>query len=254
MEAPDVPHYVAELRYFGDGMSQVVAYRSDLLPRRRHGERGPSRPRAEMREEDQVRSLARSRRELTSKVIMLRADHMLTLTYRENKTDLAECWLDVGRWERMMQNKYPGFAFVIAPERQQRGAWHFHVATRGRFDYNMVRYLWRKSIRSDLFLDQRGNIDGRPSPRGGPAWRVIALASYLAKYMIKSQAFVDSINARRYSCSKGIREPQRVRFYLPLSDSSFLQLVRVVSVASPHGVRRRFEVAGPMPVIWLSSF
>lgn len=255
LDVPDVPHYVCEVRDFGDGLVEQVAYRSDCLPRcLRGGSKERVRLREEMTPENHERSVARSRREVRHSILMLKPTNMLTLTYRENQTNLAQAWLDFGRWARKVSASFKKFDYVCVPERQQRGAWHFHVAVRGYYNYNILRYFWRGSIKSGLPLSDRGNVTGAPSPKGREAWQVKEMARYMIKYMTKSMNEVTAIGARRYSKSKGIPEPRRQKFYVLLSDAARLQMGRVLDVVSPYGVRRCFESPGPTPVIWMASY
>lgn len=127
------------------------------------------------------------------------ADTMLTLTYRENLTDLDLCKSHLKEFNRRMLKVLPGFRFVAAFERQERGAWHVHMACeripstlplRGAAalhgylqpkvkSFNVIRAIWR-SVTKEL----GGNIDVANTKRNSqksPA----RIASYIAGYIIK---------------------------------------------------------------------
>lgn len=150
------------------------------------------------RAENRERAARRARAECAARLKAIKADRMVTLTYRENMTDrarLARDWKEfVRRIRRVM-----GFDYVATHERQKRGAWHMHVAVAGRQNYRLVRSVWR-SVVGD------GNIDVR-NP-----WREKKLrhklASYMAKYIAKN-AEQGELGERRVWCSKGIDQAPR---------------------------------------------
>jgi hypothetical protein len=149
--------------------------------------------------------------------MMLRADRMLSLTFRENLTDLGLAWKALGKWFRMVRRLMPDFAYVAVPERQDRGAWHFHLAIRGFRNVSVLRYLWHKVVGS-------GSVN---IGRGG-AWKRGAIARYLCKYM--SEDFdTGQAYRKRYSSAGTIAEPSRVRLYIPVGiGCDFIRAMRAV--------------------------
>ncbi|WP_155895548.1 hypothetical protein [Comamonas aquatica] len=144
-------------------------------------------------------------------------DTLLTLTYQENMTDWDVLKRHVKEFNRRMARLIPGWFYVAAYERQQRGAWHVHMAVhrvpkelphaRGVKvkSYSVIRAIWR-AIVGDL----GGNVDLQASKRARAPSRI---ASYLSKYMTKAFAEGDAWS-NRFSSSKGVSvpKPQRVRF------------------------------------------
>ena len=57
------------------------------------------------REENKTRSMRRTRSVIRKKIIEGGLDHFLTLTYKENKLDLKECWSDWKKFIRLVQKK-----------------------------------------------------------------------------------------------------------------------------------------------------
>lgn len=153
------------------------------------------------RAENRDRAARRARAECVARLKAIKADRMITLTYRANMRDrsrLAKDWKEfVRRIRRVM-----GFEYVATHERQRRGAWHMHVAVRGRQNYRLVRSIWR-SVVGD------GNVDVR-NP-----WREKKLrhklAAYMGKYIAKN-AEEGELGERRLWCSKGIEQPLRESF------------------------------------------
>lgn len=153
------------------------------------------------RTENRERAARRARAECVARLKAIKADRMITLTYRENMTDrsrLAKDWKEfVRRIRRVM-----GFEYVATHEPQRRGAWHMHVAVCGRQNYRLVRSVWRSVV-------GEGNVDVR-NP-----WRQKKLrhrlAAYMSKYIAKN-AEQGELGERRLWCSKGIERPERDYF------------------------------------------
>jgi hypothetical protein len=78
--------------------------------------------------------------------------YLLTCTYRENLTDYGTSKGHVQALLRSLRADYSGLRYVGAPERQKRGAWHWHVLTDVRLDAREVRASWRRIVGD-------GNID-----------------------------------------------------------------------------------------------
>jgi hypothetical protein len=75
--------------------------------------------------EDYARSATRAQSTVRRLIQAGGLDHMLTLTYRENRTDARQCDADLTRFLRLvrdgLQKDYP---YVAVFERQKRGAGH----------------------------------------------------------------------------------------------------------------------------------
>ena len=85
------------------------------------------------------KSISRSRTAIRRAVMAMQGDHLLTLTYRRNETDLRRAWRDCTRFVRAMRDELGKFDYVAVAERQKRGAWHFHLAVRGKQDLKLIR-------------------------------------------------------------------------------------------------------------------
>jgi hypothetical protein len=153
---------------------------------------------AESEEDRKARSLqnasARARKNVRLACKSINADTLLTLTYRENQTNLDACKADLKEFVRRLRRVIPEFTAIAGFERQKRGAWHVHMATvalpasvqtkavRVR-SFDLIRSVWR-SVTSE----RGGNIDvsrRKAHSRKTPA----RIASYLSKYITK--AFTD---------------------------------------------------------------
>lgn len=256
-ERPQRPHFEVRVRDFGDGAVELVAFRGDLMPRPRRKlvdeeikER--VRVRSEMDETTRDSADARARKLLRHRVMMMRADRLLTLTYRENKTDLKACWRDLQKFVRYMKSSFPDFFYVVVPERQDRGAWHFHLAVKGFYNVNLVRYHWRKAICGDGKGDV-GTIN-ITSPRRGPQWQRGKLSSYLAKYIGKDFGADEQMYSRRFASSQSIPAPISHTYFVPYGDASFYAMTLLLREYNPRGVARCFESAGPTVIWWMASY
>lgn len=142
------------------------------------------------------------------------ADTMITLTYRDNIDDLAVCKRHLKEFVRRVNRVIPNFRAVCAFERQQRGAWHVHIATERVQStlqwagvkvksFNVLRAIWRS-----VTLSAGGNVDfaqGRSKKRS-PA----RIAGYLSKYMTKAFSDGDK-GSNRWTRYGDIQVPKPLR-------------------------------------------
>lgn len=200
-------------RVFADGQMEIVAKRYDRyvgalqfngVPKAKRGE-------SENREQNIIDAANRAKQRVRHLCKAMGADRMLTLTYRENMVDRERAKKDFDRFRRAM-SKHRDFKYVCTMEQQERGAWHFHIAVKGRLVYQLVRSIWRRIVGQD-----NGNIDvSNPHGRRGGQHK---LAAYLSKYIAKN-AELFGLNEKRYWCSRGIDvpEPERVAYYAHARD------------------------------------
>ncbi len=151
--------------------------------------------------ENRERAARLTRRECCARIKSIKADRMLTLTYRENMRDRSRLARDWKEFVRRLRRWNPGFQYVATHERQKRGAWHMHVAICGRMNYRLVRSIWRSVVGVD-----NGNVDVR-NPFKERALRH-KLAGYMSKYIAKN-AHEGAKGERRMWCSEGIAIPRR---------------------------------------------
>jgi hypothetical protein len=218
MHTQSLPHTALKLRNYGNGMAEIgwsfVAAKPPIK-----GDRGTV-----LNEEDQKRSQRRAASGLRRACQTMDADHLVTLTYRENVTDFEIAARDLTRFIRIVTSKKPTWQYVAVPERQQRGAFHWHIAVRGWQDVAFLRAAWLSVVGKN-----QGNIDVA-APRAWSSRRAdqreapppsIRIAFYLSKYISKSftEDTIDlntgeilsvpllPLNAQRYRVSKRIHVP-----------------------------------------------
>lgn len=155
---------------------------------------------SENREDNEDRAIRRARSRLRKLILSAGADHLLTLTYRENVTDYNQACLDLSKFARLVKAQMPGWIYIAVAEEQKRGAWHWHIAVCGRQDVQFLRESWRKVV-------GEGNIDVSP-PKGHGKYRQLAIVKYLGKYLAKGfKEGNRELNARRFRASLGIQIP-----------------------------------------------
>lgn len=187
--------YKVTLRDYGGGLCEVGwAFIPNRLPFNIN-----SRGDSDNLEQNADRSARRARSRLRQLVLSANLDHLLTLTYRENVTDFQQASGDLRRFIRAVKTYLPDFLYVAVPEKQKRGAWHWHLAVRGRQDVDLHRKLWRHIV-------GEGNIDVQ-KPKAGENRR-LALVKYLGKYLAKGFAEGHrELNRHRFRTSLGIVVP-----------------------------------------------
>jgi len=212
---------------------------------RDQGIRGKSRP-VQLTEEEQqlkeeenrVRSVRRAKQAVRWQIQRLEADHLLTLSYRENMQDVDKLKHDFDRFRRLMHARYPEWRYVAARELQDRGAWHLHLAVKGRQDLNYIRTCWYTVLgclgaTGDNTLGQV-NIEA-PRKRFANAgnWKAGKLANYLTKYIDKGFDGLEH-SSKRYWASKGAPKPVITRYWL--SGDKTQIILDTFDIAMYHGM------------------
>ena len=188
-------YWSVKLKDYGGGLCEVGwSFVTNRPPFNAAG-RGES----EQRIGNEDRAVRRARSRLRQLILAANADHLLTLTYRENVTDYQQSCQDLSRFVRAVRTALPGWLFIAVPEKQQRGAWHWHLAVVGRQDVAVLRELWLNVVGA-------GNIDVQKSRPGQN--RRLGLVKYLGKYLAKG--FTEGhreLNGHRFRASLGIQVP-----------------------------------------------
>lgn len=188
---------------FDDGQMEIVASRqwqylgnlkTPVSARKKKGE-------SDSMEENRRKAAVAAKKSVRQKCKAMQADRLLTLTYRENMVDRERLKRDFDRFRRRM-SKYRQWRYIATTEPQDRGAWHIHVACRGRLQYQVIRAIWLDIVGGKGM----GNVDVR-NPRTGGQWQQHKLAAYLSKYITKNAEQFD-LNEKRYWCSRGIDVPE----------------------------------------------
>lgn len=209
-------------------------------------------------------SAIRTKKVMRSKVLMMKADRLITCTTRDPIRDRSTFEEITRKFFRKMRNVKEGFQYVAVFEMhnsrktsdRKLKSYHLHIATRGYFKYNEVRQAWEEAVRSTIDLEDptltAGNIDVQ-KPLQATAHN--SLARYLAKYLLKDIASGD-VNKKRYWSSRNIEEPEKFTFYI----SPALHPIYVIQQIVEHVFGKRLTnyfrpelEGGAPPVIWLTN-
>lgn len=192
------------VRDYGDGIAEVTWNMEFRPDHREKAERGKS----ENLLENRKRTLARACTQCVRKILHNRADHLLTLTYRDEVTDIEQARRDRARFCDEVQAAIPGWKYLgvyeVQPKRLKRtgvAVWHSHLAVVGRQNVQLLRAIWQGIV-------GRGNIDVA-EPRKGKGDPRLSNARYVGKYLTKA-ADEDSdweLNRKIYYHSKNMVDP-----------------------------------------------
>ena len=180
---------------FGKQWVEISWGKVDARPGKR-GRKGKS----PSREQNEKRARARAGGEIRRKCITIGADHLVTLTYRENVEDRERVLTDLERLRRMVSRAGYPMSYVAVLECQKRGAIHPHLAVRGFQDVRLLRRCWYRIV---------GKGEGQVNVRGPrPGSSPVKLARYLSKYISKDlESLPREFEEHRYFCSLGIAVP-----------------------------------------------
>ncbi|MGH7184444.1 MAG: rolling circle replication-associated protein, partial [Nitrospiraceae bacterium] len=161
------------------------------------------------KEQNDKRARARATGEIRRKCLSMGADHLVTLTYRDNVEDRERVLTDLERLRRMLSRGGYLMPYVAVLECQKRGAIHPHLAVRGFQDIRLLRRCWCKIV---------GKSQGHVNVKGlRPGTSPVKLARYLSKYISKD---IDrqprEFEEHWYFCSLGIAVPTE-RFKIVLT-------------------------------------
>lgn len=183
------------LRNYGKGLAEV-GWSFVGLSSSHKAARGLSTQRTQ----NEDRAIRRAKSRLRHLILGANLTHLLTLTYRENVTDFNRASDDLNRFVRKVKFNLPGWLYVAVAEQQERGAWHWHLAVRGRQDVELIRRLWREIV-------GEGNIDVS-APKGTRKDQRLYLVQYLGKYLVKAFATGNrKLNKHRFRSSRNIQVP-----------------------------------------------
>ena len=157
------------------------------------------------------------------------ADRLLTLTVRENLTDIKTASRLFREFCETAKRHGVIKKYVGVFERQKRGAWHLHIALGEYVNISKARFIWQH------LLGKKG-YEGQVNVtqfRGGSKKRTRGLAGYLCKYLTKESEL-------NYIRSRNIEEPKIECYSVYMSLDLLTEMQRhfahVEVVKLDHGV------------------
>jgi hypothetical protein len=210
------------LRNYGNGLAEVGWSFIGLSPTHK-----AARGFSTARDKNEDRAARRAKSRLRQLVLSANLNHLLTLTYRENVTDFNQASDDLNRFVRKMKFNLPEWLYVAVAEQQERGAWHWHLAVRGRQNVELIRTVWREIV-------GEGNIDVS-APKGTRKDQRLYLVQYLGKYLVKAFATGDrKLNKHRFRSSRNIQVPMEC-FTVPLRSERKIEDVALDKLREASG-------------------
>jgi hypothetical protein len=155
-------------------------------------------------------------------------DEMLTITYRQNQEDEALFKEHMAKWYRRMRKALGEFVYCAGYEKQDRGAWHAHVACHRlpkHATYKGVKIeawklgttIWRDIVGKTPDGKEGGLVYVGGKPKWGKRRQRMSVgknAGYVSKYILKHfEDFPEGSN--RYSRSNGdvVGKPVTMRLH-----------------------------------------
>jgi len=179
--------------------------------------------RMEKDQENLQRSVRQSRKSVRYHVQRCEADHLLTLTYRENMQDKERLKADFKYFAQLVRAKYPEWHYIGVIERQERGAFHLHLAVKGRQDLHYLRTCWYRVLGCTGATGENvlGNVDVSMSKRKYGSvnwkWKPNQIAAYISKYIGKDFD-INEHHTARYIASRGTPKPEVKRIWIACTD------------------------------------
>jgi hypothetical protein len=244
LERSKAPRYRLKVREFANGHAEAVvtteypdpqktlerAIKRDLrhLDFKWDGSRGDNIERAVRRAKQDVRLRCKA----------MAVNSLWTLTFKENVTDRETAFKCLDAFRRRVVKVLGDWRYIAVLERQERGAWHIHLATHALparivqggvkvKSWDVMRAIWRSCA---------GNLGGNfDEAKRGKRWsgrdKAIrgtgAIARYIAGYVAKDM-HESELGKKRYSSSRDIEVPAA---YTALFDADGYTLTGLLETA-----------------------
>lgn len=185
------------------------------------------------------KNLIRSRNEMCRLILANEGmfKTFITLTFKENITDLEYANNQFAKWTRQIKRKSPNFQYVAVPEFQKRGAVHYHLLTNIDYsNYDVIcqneKRIWKPESETwKIFKTLKYWSHGFTSAIDVTDEKY-DVARYMAKYMIKD-ADNRLFGKRRYLYSLGLKRPKTTY----LNDELEHERLKVESDFKKYGVK-----------------
>lgn len=252
LELSKAPRYRLKLREFPNGHAEAVVTTEYPDPQRTL-ERAIKRDLRALafkwdgsRQDNIERAVRRAKQDVRHRCKAMAVNSLWTLTFRRNVTDRATALRCLDLFRRRVVKVLGDWRYIAVLERQDRGAWHIHLATHALptrllqggvkvKSWDVMRAVWR-SAAGDL----GGNFDeAKRGKRWGNGDRAIrgtgAIARYIAGYVAKDM-HESELGQKRYSSSRDIEVPAAYTAVFEASDETMKDLVELAFAGVGHQV------------------
>jgi hypothetical protein len=195
-----------------------------------------------------TKSANRARTKVRRTCLEIGVDRLMTLTFKENVTEIDDAWKKYKYFCKLMKQRYgERWAYVAVPEYQKRGAVHFHLAVSGYYHANTVRYLWLRAVG-----EYGGNIDiTSPRKAGKNSWSPKRVANYITKYITKTDSV--EFNRRRYSSGGNIQRVEPIRGWIAFGVPIISVMRQIVESLSRRRLDKVVEIDGYFHITYVST-
>jgi len=239
--------WVASIQETGEGYEAVVKeidfqQLADQAWKREIGLR--SRPKAISEADNKFRAQQRAKKVVRIKCKVIGADHLLTLTTREDSNTpdiMLERFRRFVRLYRTAIGAVWEYVAVLEAHPSNIQHHHMHIACAGRIDVHLARKIWLQCLGQEAGAPSMGNIDVKyiKVSSGKRSDKALRIARYISKYVTKDTAV--AFNRHRYWASL-IDVPALKRFLLNATNfvdaldefASRMQLDKSKLGDSPH--------------------
>lgn len=235
--------YRLKVREFGNGHAEAVVTTEHPDPHRtldraiRRDLRALDFKWEGSRDENVERAMRRAKQDVRLKCKAMGVNSLWTLTFRQNVTDRETALRCLDHFRRRVIKVFGDWRYIAVLERQDRGAWHIHIATHALpvrmleggvkvKSWDVMRRIWR-SVTGDL----GGSFnEAKKQKRWGYGSKLIqgvgAIARYIAGYVAKDMADSE-LGKKRYSSSRNIELPPAYTAVFDSDDCSMAELLEL---------------------------
>lgn len=247
------PQYLFQARDFGNGHREavVVVRHPDpqgTLDRAIQRDLKHLAPRGEGDREANIEfAVRRAKKDVRHKCKAMMVNALWTLTYKSNVQDRELVLKHFDAFRRRVANLFGEWRYIATLEKQERGAYHIHLATHALpqritqggvkvKSWDVMRAIWRSCAG-----EYGGNFDeskrqSRWSKHKKPIKGAGAIASYIAGYVAKDMQ-ESQLNKKRYSASKAIHIPEAYKA-LFTSETTMRELIELAYAAVGDNITR----------------
>jgi len=223
LERSKAPRYRLKVREFQNGHAEAVVTTEYPDPQRTL-ERAIKRDLRALdfkwegdRADNIERAVRRAKQDVRHRCKAMGVNSLWTLTFRENVTDRDTAFKCLDAFRRRVVKVLGDWRYIAVLEKQERGAWHIHLATHALpsrlvqggvkvKSWDVMRAIWRScagKLGGNFDEAKRGKRwSGRDKAIRGTGAIARYIAGYVAKDMHESE-----LGKKRYSSSRDIEVP-----------------------------------------------